>query len=186
MSLKLLPSSFVTADAFTLKFSYKQGSNLDPHIRWLEYLLSDEYQLEIQRRFESVTNQREARRITRSIIDTLIYQAYPDPGTRTGNLHDSFKVIVGRGQKKSAYLAVYSDPRVATTKTGVAAGFTSYAAFFENPEFDSFLPPKEDPTSPSKYRPFFQFLSEEIHRFTATQAHAAHTRTIKRRIPKKQ
>ena len=169
-------------------FTYKGDSNLDSHIRWMDYLRSNAFHDGVKKRINRKVNQNELVKITRQIIKTEIYGAYtPESYNRTLNLLRNFKV--SESDNKMGGLSVYSDPQVATAKSGKMRGSASYAAFFEKTEFLSFIAGSGDEstlplTHEMKYRPFFDLLSKEVHEAAQAQVHEAVWKEIIHRRPK--
>jgi hypothetical protein len=94
----------------------------------------------------------------RELIQRLIYDIHPDPGSRTGSLLDSFAVSPDEADELTGALSLFSDPDVAPSKSDPSL---SYAAFFEEPEeFETFIEPAGLAEYPVNYRPFFEDLVE--------------------------
>lgn len=128
----------------------RRESNLAGHIRWFEYLASENF---VTDWYKAVGQEGFLERLVesaRQIVQTDIYNVYSGY-QGDGNIKASMT-----GERQSSTegqtLIVYSDPSVAQAKQYPTF---SYAAFFEEPKFRSFLPPDDDPHDVRKFRPFY-------------------------------
>jgi hypothetical protein len=161
----------------------KSESNLENHIRWMAYLAGADFVNDWKKSIQTGGHMQQMIQAARDIVDELIYAF--STGDSTGKLRESFT-----GKYLDASLpafAIYSDPRVAPSKGPFSSGNPSsfsYAAFFEDPEFNSFIPDRENPTETRRYRPFFDTLSLDQQ----TQSHeivfSSLMQTIRRRMPR--
>jgi hypothetical protein len=96
------------------------------------------------------------------IIQDKIYNAYPDPGTRTGKIKRSPRVkrLEGNGGSVGGFV-FYMENSAAPAKTGSQKG-KNYAIFFLYPEeLHTFIRPKGVKDAPRNYRDFFGIESDE-------------------------
>lgn len=90
------------------------------------------------------------------VIMQEIYEKYTEQTyVRTWNLLHSFKVAHSRKPDAEAHIWLYSDPKVAPSKEDPSL---SYAAYFEKPEWHTFLFNRGQEVQP--IRPFFDKLVE--------------------------
>lgn len=159
-------------------------STLDSNINWLEYLTSPDFVDDLKERYESKKNAQHLRRVAYDVITEEVYSKHSNPD-RTDRARDSMKVV--STGKKTANLNVISDPSVAPVKSGKLKGSPrhSYLAFFEKPEFQSFLPPEDNPYDILKHRPFMAQLTDSVRRETERMALDALVKQVRRRMPRK-
>lgn len=145
------------------KISFSQAHKaIDRQIEFYKYLRSKEFHLRRKKKIEhglkGIVTQ-----VAKNTVQVFVYDAWPDPGDRTGNLYRSIKVNIGNGYGRlDAYIEIYSDPNVAKAK--LLPGF-SYAAFFIEPvKFNSFLRPRGMKTR-NTYRPFYQVWQKFMETF---------------------
>lgn len=172
-------------DSLKLSIGYsKRESNLRQHLSWLEYLTSDQFQQDVKRSYEQAVNRRAIRLAAQAIIESEIYAFNTTDGT--GRIKRSFKVVaVKHGLLPEMIL--YSDPDVAPSKAGASPGEYSYAAYFNNPEFKSFIKaPLDNPLDKIKYRPFFFPMTKAITKLARRRAGDAFNHNIRRKKPRKQ
>lgn len=96
------------------------------------------------------------------IIRDKIYNAYPDPGTRTYKIQNSprLKKIESSGNDVGG-LVFYMNNSTAPAKTGQQQG-KNYAIFFLYPEeLHTFIKPRGVRSPPVNYRDFFGIESDE-------------------------
>lgn len=166
----------------TLRFRLvKRESNLEQHIRWFEYLTGSDFIDDVKKSYEKTNNRMALVRVARQVVESEIYSKNRTDGT--GNIKRSFKVAAS--SNKFGGLTLFSDPREAPSKAGQSPGKFSYAAFFEEPRFLSFLPPPDDPYSDVKYRPFWSPLVEAATKIASESHLDAVSINIKKRMPRK-
>lgn len=180
-----------STETFRLRWHYlKSESNVEAHRRWFEKLDSNAFYDNVTKSYNQDRNKNTFRAVARRVIDEEIYKKWPEPDEtgeqrgipsgRTGRLLESFKVAVDSDE---AGFTTYSDPSVATAKGDSS---WSYAAFFERPEFHSFLPPKEGPpTDIRKHRPFMTPLVNALRLVSEEVAMDALHKSLKKWKPKK-
>jgi hypothetical protein len=119
------------------------------------------------------------------IIEREIYGYAGNTSKRTGNLLES--ILVGENSNEDYPLTVGSDPLIAPAIAGQDAYQYSYLGFFEDPSFGegSFIPPRDDNTAPSRYRPFMEFWNEELSKEFTDIVHREVNSLIKSRMPRK-
>lgn len=172
---------------FTMRVKFlKANRNIDSHVRWFKLLAGDEFYEQVKKTTQTKSSIDEYIRVARQVIQEEIYNKWPDPGTRTDNLLKSFKAVANND---TAGVTVFSDPSVAGATGEGADPSWSYAAFFEKPEFRSFIPPSwdsgGDQTHPRKHRPFFNPLTEAIRVVSEQETMNGMERTINKWKPKK-
>ena len=170
-------------------FRVKFRSNIRQHIRWLEHMVSPEWAAQILKSYQSASNLAKLQRIARKVIQEEIYDKYSPEGSteRTGDAKRSFVAVQLSGEHNG--IGVRSDPSVAQTKGPVDQGSESdfsYAAFFDEPNFNSFLPPGKnlDVYSPRKFRPFMEPLTGAVEEFAKEAAMRATIRAVTQRMPR--
>lgn len=117
----------------------------------------------------------------RTIIKTLVYDTHESNRDRTYNLLNSFLADVNIDGDRNSSLAIYSDPDIAPAKQ---FPHLSYAAFFEEPSFNTFIPPRGI-VSPVNHRPFMNALTQFLKFFNDDYTLQTVTKVIKRHMPKK-
>jgi len=139
-----------------IKLKLRFRTNIRSHLRWFEFLFSPKFYEDIKRRVEAVANVRRLRKLVEEVIENEIYNVSSD-SLRTGNLRRSITGVAGT-QDDVAGNTVYFDPSIAAAKGPIDGGSPpplNYAAFFDRPEFNSFiLGTGLDVFNPLKYRPF--------------------------------
>jgi hypothetical protein len=161
----------------------KRESNIENHIRWLEYIAGPQFIADWTAAIQTGGNMRKMVASARQIVEELIYAFNTTAGT--GRIKKSFIGTYTEGANPG--FAIYSDPSIAPAKGPVSSGNPedfSYAAFFEDPKFNTFIPPKDDPLNQKRYRPFFQAMASDQQRLGLQVTFQALLRTIKRRMPK--
>ena len=156
-------------------------------MRWLSYIAGPEFIKDWKKNAESGNSLKKLASTAKQIVEEEIYSKNTTPGT--GRIKDSM-VAVGREGELPGF-AVASDPSIAPAKgpiDGSKAGASrfSYAAFFEDPKFNTFIPPEDDETDPRRYRPFFDAMVEANQMIAKQLAMESLMRTIKRRMPRMQ
>lgn len=133
----------------------KPESNLENHIRWFEYIAGRAFIIDWYQAVERPGFLQTLVDSARKIVEEDIYSKNTTAGT--GRIKDSFTGVNERNEQ-GTNLIVYSDPSVAPSKgpfrSGVPGAF-SYAAFFEDSKFNTFLPPQDDPHDSRRFRPFY-------------------------------
>lgn len=165
----------------------KSESNLEAHKLWMQYLVSQQFLTDVAAAYTVGVTKNELVSNAQQIVEEEIYSKNTTDGT--GRIKASFKVEQidpsGRG---IAALVLYSDPKVATAKAmrdGNDDDY-SYAAFFEKPEFESFIrSPDNDPFHPIKHRPFFDKMVKVTNDVAMRRAQHAFHRAINNRKPKR-
>jgi hypothetical protein len=168
---------------FSTRLRVKFQRNIKEHIRWLSYLDSSEFDATIKRNYQTGVNLKKLREIAQKVIQTEVYDKYTPTRPRTEDGINSFV-----SQKTETGLAVFSDPAIATTKGPVSSGnprSLSYVAFFDDPAFNSFLPPEDDAYDIAKFRPFSEPLERAIYEESIEQSMKAILRAVVKRIPKR-
>lgn len=160
----------------------KSQSNLEAHIKWVEYIAGTQFKEDWKASMQSPGHLKQLVDSARSIVETDIYAF----GRKTGNIKESFtgKVLTS---DKGVTLAVYSDPSIAPSKGPFKSGNPSdfsYAAFFEDPKFNTFLPPKDNPIDRRRFRPFFLHMSLEHSRITNEIGASRIFNLLRKRMPK--
>lgn len=154
----------------TIKFHIRFRHNIRAHIKWFEYLESDRHFKNIKKNYETKANTRELQRLVREIVEQEIYSKNTTEGT--GRIKESVESI-SNGNQQTAAVTAFFDPTVSPAKGPVDQGdinSMSYAAFFDEPAWNSFLPPNDDAYSPVKYRPFREPLTQAGQHFAKEQA----------------
>ena len=166
----------------------KTESNFHNHLRWLSYLAGEEFATDWEHSLQTGGNMQKMIAEARAIVEEDIYAYNTTSGT--GRIKESITGFFGEGDDyrpgPTAY--VYSDPSVAPSKGPFESGGDpsrfSYAAFFEDPEFNSFIPPREEPFDSRRYRPFFGHMTESQHRLNAELSRRALFVNIRKHMPK--
>lgn len=163
----------------------RKESNLDNHIKWMEYLSSPAFVKDWKTRFESQPNLNKLRLSARQIFQEQVYDTY-EPATyqRTYSALESFQ-SAGDSESPLPGATVYSDPTIATAIAGNSAGGFSYAAFFEKPiEFDSFIKTQPgDDLNVIRYRPFFDLMTAEHNRVSEQIHKQSFLAQVKKKMP---
>lgn len=165
-------------------FRVKFRSNIRAHIRWLEHMISPAWAAQVLKNYQSSSNLNELRKLARKVFQEEVYDAYSPSRPRTGAAKESFIAVQLEGQG----LGVRSDPSVATSVGPFSSGSPeqfSYAAFFDNPGFNSFLPPKDNPTHPAKHRPFMAPMTHAVNEFAKEQAMRATIKAVTKKMPRR-
>lgn len=169
----------------TLKLQIlRRETNLHSHIRWIEYIAGREFIVEWYKAMEQPGFLQNLINSARQIVEEDIYARYQGP--ETGNIKASF---VGINQRTSAGTnqIVYSDPSIATAKGPMAGGIPSqfsYAAFFEDSKFNTFLPPKDDVHDVRRFRPFYFSMQLAQTRLSVDHAVRKTNQLIRKRMPR--
>lgn len=159
------------------QFRYNKAS-LQHHIDWMRYLATNKFGKDVQQDYEETKNQVEMLKEVDKIILEEIY-SYPEGSyRRTNDLRESFQAIELSmvGSETERGIAIYSDPMIAPSEAGARKGEISYAIFFENPEFNTFLP-ESDERPP--IRPYFGLLQDAIKRIAEHKLLEALARQMK-------
>jgi hypothetical protein len=138
----------------------KTRSNLDGHIRWLEYIASPQFVEVWKKGIQSKRYLEEQVKLARLIVEEDIYAYNTTSGS--GRIKRSMDAMFVENDGGVTSL-LFSDPDVAPSKGPFSSGDPSefsYAAFFEDPKFNTFLPPKDDPYDTRRYRPFFDHMTQ--------------------------
>lgn len=163
----------------------KKESNLENHIKWMEYLSSPGFVKDWKARFESQPNLDKLRLSARQIFQERVYDAYePSTYNRTYSALESFQSARDSDSSLPG-AAVYSDPAIATAISGNSAGSFSYAAFFEKPiEFESFIKTfPGDELNVVRYRPFFDVMTAEHNRVSEQINKESFLAQVKKKMP---
>lgn len=164
----------------------RQESNLRNHIRWLTFLASPEFASQWQKTFGTRVHMQELVNSAKQVVEEDIYAYNTTSGT--GRIKRSF---VGKYMEADNGISavVYSDPSVAPAKGPFSSGEPSdfsYAAFFEDERFNSFIPPKEEPRNIRRYRPFFGAMTAAQHQVSKALTLQHTLRRVRLRMPKSQ
>lgn len=159
----------------------KKDSNIENQLRWLAYIAGEQFVTDWRESMQTGGHMQEAIASARKIVEELIYSFNTTDGT--GRIKKSFTGTYLDTNEVSES-AVYSDPNVAPSEAGANPGEFSYAAFFEDAKFNTFLPPKSNPTDTRRYRPFFGAMTRDQQRTNHEIAFRTVMRTIRRRMPK--
>lgn len=167
---------------FQFRFVYKKkSSNLAGHIRWLSHIASPAFAEDWRQKLLTQSNLKELVQQAQQVIEEEIYTH----GKGEGNIKKSMDAIA-LGEK-DVRMVLFSDPTVAPSKgpfkSGNPAEF-SYAAFFEDPQFNSFIPPRSNPYDKRRYRPFFQPMNQAHFAKAREMSRKSILRTIRMRMPK--
>lgn len=160
----------------------KKESNIENQLRWLAYIAGDEFVADWKEAMQTGGHLSEMISSARKIVEELIYSFNTTDGT--GKIKRSISGTYPETEE-AAEFAVYSDPNIAPSKGPFASGDPqkfSYAAFFEDPKFNTFLPPKDNPTDTRRYRPFFGAMTKDQQRINQQIAFRTIMRTIRRRM----
>ncbi len=173
----------------------KFGGNLQSHKRWLEYLVGDEFYPAVKKHVEKKRNVSLLQKHARSIIEIAIYNAVPEGPNytpRTRALLRSFIATAG-SSGGDAELIIYSDTSTNRGTSGVnrfnptgsplatagqGAGVASYAIFFEDARFNSFIQPSGTPV-----RPYMKLITDFVNRFMLQRTVVAFNAAAKKHIP---
>lgn len=181
-----MTASILSGDVSLRVTLTKRGSNLENHLRWMEYLSSPEFVRDWKKRFESQANLGKLQTAAREIFQERVYDRYePNTYQRTNAALESFQAAAD-SQASTPGISVYSDPAIATALYGNAAGGFSYAAFFEKPiEFDSFIKsfPGDD-LNVVRYRPFFDVMAAEHNRVSTEINNQTFLQQVKAKMPR--
>ena len=167
---------------FEMRFQVLFRSNIKSHRRWFEWLSSGAFFQTAAERYESATNVAAMHELAQQVIETEIYNKHDGEG-RTYSLLDSFLAApTGKG------ITVYSDPAVAPSKGPFGSGSPeafSYAAFFEETAFNSFiLGAGNDVFNEIKHRPFYEPLERAVEELARETSMRAILSAVVRRMPK--
>jgi len=163
----------------------KRESNIDNHLRWLGYILGPEFIKDVRDTIQTKKNIATLVESARDVVEEDIYAFNTTAGT--GNIKKSFEGTTfdyGMGG-----LGIFSNPSIATSKGPFSSGSpnaASYAAFFEKPEFNSFIPPRDEPTNIKRHRPFMAAMASNQHRLSNEIVLAALFRRLRQKMPKLQ
>jgi hypothetical protein len=172
----------------SFQFKIPKGeSNLEAHKTWFKYLTSDQFYTDVAAAYTVGATQQQIQKSARQVIEDEVYSKNTTDGT--GRIKESFKVQqIDPSGSGIAALVLYSDPSVATAEAmrdGNNEGY-SYAAFFEKPEFDSFIrSPDGDELHPIRHRPFFEKMVNATQIVAMERAKHAYARTISSHKPKR-
>jgi hypothetical protein len=156
-------------------------SGINAMMRYLRALESKKFPLEIKRNFENDADLQELENSAKEIVQALVYDVWPDPGTRTYNLLESVTTATGGDSDTDGQINLYSDPRIATAKYYPTF---SYAAFFEEPEaFNTFIHPRGQADNPANFRPFFSSWVEITKQYSIEKAQQAVHEALDRLMP---
>jgi len=174
------------AGTFENTFQVLFRGNIRAHRKWLEWLVSDGFFSSVKQRYESATNIAKMHDIAQKVVQEEIYNKHDGEG-RTGALKDSF-YAVAVDEPNQAGVAVISGPVVATSKGPFSSGNPSefsYAAFFEEPAFNSFLLGSGvDVYNPIKFRPFMEPLERAMEEQAQEASMKALLRAVLSKMPK--
>lgn len=162
----------------------RRESNIENYLRWFAYIAGPEFVEDWKKSLE--TNSAMAKRIqsARQIVEDYIYVHNTTAGT--GRIRRSISAVATESDELSTNV-VYSDPAIAPAKGPVGDGDPgrfSYAAFFEDPKFNTFLPPPDNPTDTRRYRPFFGPMTLQQKKVQQEIAFKTLMQTILRRMPR--
>jgi hypothetical protein len=163
----------------------RRETNLHSHIRWIEYIAGREFLADWYKLIERPSFLLELVNSAKQIVEEDIYNRYQGP--ETGRIKASF---VGINQRTSTgtNLVVYSDPSVAPAKgpfrSGGVPGEFSYAAFFEDAKFNTFLPPQDDPHDVRRFRPFYFSMQLAQSRISNERSVRQTFQLIRKRMPR--
>jgi len=144
---------------FDIGFGIKFDTNLGQHIKWVEWMSSSAFPQEILRRWEQSGHLKRLVQLGRSVIREQIYSVSKGAGKIEESVTAKMVRAANDDIKSIGGATVFLDPNISGA-TGPVEGMDesklSYAAFFEKPEFNSFLLGKgADVLNPIKHRPFF-------------------------------
>lgn len=165
----------------TLHVSFRH--NLRSHIRWFEYMTSNDFTKERKSRYESARNLNSLRNLVRRVVQEEIYSI----SKGEGNIEESV-TAVATGNGNEGGTAVYFDPNVSPAKGTQSSPATpdfSYAIFFDNTDFNSFLlGVGVDVFNPMKHRPFKAPMVEAFNKEAESQAVKALMDSVRMHRPK--
>jgi len=157
----------------------RRESNIAEHIRWFEYLASEKFVTDWYKATGQPGFLEELVQSAKAIVETDIYNRYKGPDT--GNIRDSFTGQKVTSKEEQA-LIVYSDPSVAEAWGNPQ---WSYAAFFEDPGFNTFIPPDDDPHDVRRFRPFYFSMCLEQSRLSNAGVVRRLFTIIRKHMPRK-
>lgn len=160
----------------------KKESNIENQLRWIAYIAGEEFVNDWRDAMQTGGHLQEMIHSAKQIVEELIYTFNTTEGT--GRIKESISGTYP-DTKEAAEFVVYSDPSVATSKGPFESGDPSkfsYAAFFEDEKFNTFLPPKDNPTDTRRHRPFFGAMTKDQQRIGQEIAFRTIMRTIRRRM----
>lgn len=164
----------------------KRESNIDNHLRWLDYITSGSFLKDWKASIETGDNIQKLVDSARQVVEENIYKFNTTDGT--GSIKESFQGGT-TDEGGLAGLGVFSNPAIApsvgTFESGVPERF-SYAAFFEDPEFNSFIPPRDEPTNIKRHRPFMAAMAQHHQRISGELTLRALFIRLRRKMPKMQ
>lgn len=144
------------------------GINIDTksikhHIRYIEMVMKQFHHLFVK--YMTAENVKaDLLEKTIQVITKAIYESYnPQTYKRTFDLLNSFKVDSNKREKAKPHLWIYSDPAVASSWSDPNV---SYAAYFEDKRFRSFLLNKGEGVVP--IRPFFHKMEKAFEKVLET------------------
>lgn len=153
--------------SFGIKISFKK-SNVAAHLRWLEYLAGDDFGKQILLKWQVPIHLSRLRKIAQEVLQEEIYKPYQQSSyTRTYN---TLRAVTTRFLEGVAGSALFLDPTIIPAE-GPIDGVKgqdptkAYAAFFEEPRFNTFVPATAMP-----HRPFFAQLVETFQEEEERQA----------------
>lgn len=162
----------------------RRESNIENYLRWFEYIAGPDFADDWKRSLETNSSMNKRIQSARQVVEDYIYAHNTTSGT--GRIRRSISATAVESEELSANV-VYSDPAIAPAKgpTGDSdPGKFSYAAFFEDPRFNTFLPPKDNPTDSRRYRPFFQPMTMQQKKVQEEIAVKTLMQTISKRMPR--
>lgn len=170
-----------TQTNFISGFNIKFGGNLASTIRWVEWLSSPEFNIEIIKRWKLPSHLTRLVKIARSVINEQIYSV----GYNERNIERSVTAVFAE-----AGATLYLDPAIAPAKgpmEGMDPSQVNYAAFFERTEFNSFIMGSGvDVYHPLKHRPFFDAMTLAFKEEEERQYQRAIYAAMKSKIPRTQ
>lgn len=161
----------------------KKESNLANHIRWLKYIAGPEFIKKWKEFSESGNNFKAMIRAAQNVVEEDIY-AY---NTTSGSGRIKASIDAQGSQTVHPGFILFSDPRVAPSKGPFSDGNPSdfsYAAFFEDPKFNTFIPPEDDPFDSRRYRPFFKHMTATQRTQSLAAGFRGLIRAIRYRMPR--
>lgn len=164
-----------------LRFAYDpKRSNLRQHIEWFQYIVSPRFVEDATASYKANVTMQQITTAIRQVVEEEIYSI----GSSTGRIKRSFTAAPTEDG-----VAAYSDPSVAPSKGPFSSGSPeeySYAAFFERPaEFNSFIPPRDDPSSETRYRPFMTPMVQAVRVVATQRALKSIVSNLRKHQPKK-
>jgi hypothetical protein len=166
---------------WSLRLIYdEKRSNLKKHIEWLEYIVSPRFVEDANASYRANVTMQQITAAIRQVVEEEIYSI----GSSTGRIKRSFTA-----EPTDEGVAAYSDPSVAPSKGPFKSGSPeeySYAAFFERPaEFNSFIPPRDDPSNETRYRPFMTPMVQAVKVVSTQRALKSVLSNIRAHQPRK-